>query len=109
MVDHEIRAGRDEIDFQILARNPTSTSSLAHWAQPCIRVNRYAGTKLEHNSEAYLPHCFLYVNGKPVRMPMEPWAKQALYTPGQVWCPQGISRDDVKPAPRFRQSYLQTA
>jgi hypothetical protein len=99
VVDHEIRAGRDEVDFQVVARNPTSTPSLVHWAQPCIRVNHYAGTKLEHNSEAYLPRCFLYVLGKPVRMPVEPWAKKALYTPGQVWCPEGISREDVNPRP----------
>ena len=99
VVDHEIRAGRDEVDFQVVARNPTSTTSLAHWAQPCIRVNRFAGTKLEHNSEAYLPRCFLYNQGKPVRMPFEPWAKKALYTPGQVWCPEGVSRDDVNPRP----------
>ncbi len=99
VVDHEIRAGRDEVDFQVVARNPTSARSLAQWAQPCIRVNRYAGTKLEHNSEAYLPHCFIYVDGKPVRMPLEAWAKKALYTPGQVWCPIGVSRDDVNPRP----------
>jgi hypothetical protein len=99
VVDHEIRAGGDEVDFQVVARNPTAAKSAAHWAQPCIRVNRYAGTKLEHNSEAYLPHCFIYVDGKPVRMPVDPWAKRAIYTPGQVWCPSGVSRDDVNPRP----------
>ena len=37
--------------FNVVATNPGSVrKSLAHWAQPCIRVNRYAGTKLEHNS-----------------------------------------------------------
>jgi hypothetical protein len=99
VVDHEIRAGRDEVDFRVVASNPTAAASQAHWGQPCIRVNRYAGTKLEHNSETYLPHCFIYVDGKPVRMPVEPWAKKALYTPGQVWCPAGVSRDDVNPRP----------
>ena len=50
-------------------------------------------------ARTYLPRCFLYVDGKPVRMPLEPWAKKALYTPGQVWCPEGVSREDVNPRP----------
>jgi hypothetical protein len=54
---------------------------------------------LEHKSEDYLPNCFLHVDGKPARMPIERWAKKARYTPGQVWCPRGVSRDDVNPRP----------
>jgi hypothetical protein len=99
VVDHEIRAGRDEVDFRVVATNPTGAESLAHWAQPCIRVDRYAGVKMERASEAYLPRCFLYVDGRPVRMPTTPWARTAVYTPGQVWCPEGVSRDDVNPRP----------
>jgi len=98
-VDHEIRAGRDEVDFRVAATNPTSALSQAHWAQPCVRVDRYAGTKPEHASEAYLPRCFIYTRGKRARLPTEPWARQALYTPGQVWCPEGVSREDVNPRP----------
>ena len=55
VVDHEIRAGRDEVDFRVVASNPTGVASQAQWAQPCIRVDRYAGVKMEHSSEAYLP------------------------------------------------------
>ena len=73
--------------------------SQAHWAQPCIRVEHYAGIKREQASEAYLPRCFIYVDGKPARLPTTPWAKEAVYTPGQVWCPEGVSRDDVNPRP----------
>src|SRR5262249_31974080 len=32
-------------------------------------------------------------------LPTTPWARSALYTPGQVWCPKGVSRDDVNPRP----------
>ena len=32
-------------------------------------------------------------------MPVEPWAEKARYTPGQVWCPEHVSRDDVNPRP----------
>ena len=43
VVDHVITAGRDEVDFRLTARNPTDKVSLAHWAQPCIRVDRFVG------------------------------------------------------------------
>jgi hypothetical protein len=99
LVDHEIRAGRDEVDFRVVATNPTQVESLAHWAQPCIRVDRYTSTKAERASEAYLPRCFIFVNGKPARLPTTPWARSALYTPGQVWCPEGVSPDDINPRP----------
>lgn len=96
---HDIRAGRDEVDFRVVATNPTAVASQAHWAQPCIRVERYAGVERKPSSEEYLPRCFLYVGGQPTRMPTAPWARDAVYTPGQVWCPAGVSRDDVNPRP----------
>jgi len=99
VVEHEIRTARDEVNFKVVATNPTKIASEAQWAQPCIRVDRYAGTKAERNSEAYLKHCFIYVDGKPARLPTMPWARTALYTPGQVWCPEQVNRDDVNPRP----------
>jgi hypothetical protein len=99
VVEHEIRAGDDEVAFRVVATNPTSAASLAHWAQPCVRVDRYAGVARKHSSEAYLPRCFIYTRGKRTRLPTEPWAREAVYTPGQVWCPDGVSRDDVNPRP----------
>src|SRR5437868_507169 len=58
-----------------------------------------AGTKAARASEAYLPRCFIYRDGRPARLPTTPWARSALYTPGQVWCPEGVNRDDVNPRP----------
>ena len=98
-VDHEIRAEYNEVDFRVVATNPTTKESQAHWAQPCIRVDKFTGTKPVHGSEAYLPSCFIFANDKLVRMPTEPWATQARYTPGQVWCPADVSRNDVNPRP----------
>ena len=66
-VDHEIRAGDDEVEFRLTATNPAAVESQAHWAQPCIRVDKYADVKRQGNSEAYLPRCFVYVDGRPVR------------------------------------------
>lgn len=99
VVDHEIRAGDKEVDFRVVATNHGATESQAHWAQPCIRVDRFTGVKPEPNSEGYLPSCFLFVDGKLTRMPIEPWARKAMYVPGQVWCPEDVSRSDVNPRP----------
>jgi len=99
VVDHEIRAGQSEVDFRVVATNHGTAESQAHWAQPCIRVDRFTGVKPEPNSEAYLPRCFLFVDGKLTRMPTQPWASKARYVPGQVWCPQDVSRGDVNPRP----------
>lgn len=99
VVDHEIRAGVDEVDFRVTASNPTSRASMAHWAQPCIRVDKFTGTKPEPSSEAYLPSCFIFLDGKPAAMPTQPWAREALYTPGQVWRPSHVDRADVNPRP----------
>jgi hypothetical protein len=99
MVDHEIRAGHDEVDFRVVATNPGLMSSQAHWAQPCIRVDRFSGTNSEHGSEAYLPSCFIFAGDELTRLRVQPWAVEGRYTPGQVWCPEGVSRDDVNPRP----------
>ncbi len=99
VVDHEIRAGRDEVDFRLVATNPTDRPSEAHWAQPCIRVDAFTGTKPERNSEAYLPRCFIFLDGRLTHLPTQPWATKARYTPGQVWCPSHVDRDDVNPRP----------
>jgi len=99
IVDHVITAGRDEVTFEVTARNPTDKVSEAHWAQPCIRVDHFTGTKREPATEKYLPRSFIFVAGKLARMPVQPWATEARYTPGQVWAPKGVPREDVNPRP----------
>ncbi|CAN5872225.1 hypothetical protein BH23PLA1_BH23PLA1_25200 [soil metagenome] len=99
IVDHEIQASADEVTFRVSAHNPTKTTSLAHWAQPCVRVDRFVGVPKVLNSEEYLPNCFLFLEGRPVHLPTKAWATQARYTPGQVWCPADVDRSDVNPRP----------
>jgi hypothetical protein len=98
-VDHEIRAGRDEVAFTLDATNPTDRPSEAAWSQPCIRVDRFTGVEPRRDSEDYLPRCFIFLDGRLSRLPTKPWATQARYTPGQVWCPSAIDRNDVNPRP----------
>jgi hypothetical protein len=99
IVDHAIRSTADDVEFRVTATNPTKVASQAHWAQPCIRVGPFCGLPEKHAAEEYLPQCFVFLDGKPTRMPTKPWATKARYTPGQVWCPAGVDRNDVNPRP----------
>jgi hypothetical protein len=119
-VQHTITAHDDEIDFRLVAHNPTDKASQADWAQPCIRVGEFTGLT---GGATYVSKSFIFVDGKLMRMPLvmdgkvvppppsvinaskdpviplERWAMNARYTPGQVWSPKGINRNDVNPRP----------
>src|SRR4029077_15362669 len=100
-VEHTITAGVDEVDFQLTAHNPTRQASEAHWAQPCVRLGEFTGAASVQTKDdyAYLPKCFIFLDGKLARMPTRAWATQARYIPGQVWCPAQVPRTDVNPRP----------
>jgi hypothetical protein len=102
VVEHTITAGKDEVDFRLVAHNPTDKASEAHWAQPCIRVDKFTGAGNADARElvpAYARKCFLFLDGKLTRLPTEPWADKARYVPGQVYCPKNVDRNDVNPRP----------
>lgn len=94
-VHHEIRSTPDEVRFEITAHNPTDRRSEAHWAQPCIRLARFTGG----DQQTYLARSFVFLDGRLARMPTRDWATRARYTPGQVWCPTHVDRNDVNPRP----------
>lgn len=95
IVEHVITSTADEVDFRITANNPTNKLSEIHWAQPCLRVDRFTG----RDKVTYLDKCFIFLDGQLERFPTRDWATQARYTPGQVWAPKGIDRNDVNPRP----------
>lgn len=95
VVEHTIRSTADEVDFRLRAHNPTDQRSEAHWAQPCIRVDRFSGG----DQDSYLGKSFVFLDGELCRMPTRDWALEARYVPGQVWCPKGVDRNDVNPRP----------
>ncbi len=102
VVEHTITAGTDEIDFHLVAHNPTQTPSLAHWAQPCVRVDRFTGCPRDDartRVPKYVHKCFVFLGGKLTRLPTTPWAEKARYTPGQVYVPRHVDRNDVNPRP----------
>jgi hypothetical protein len=95
VVRHEISAGEEEVFFQLVVTNPTKSPSEAHWAQPCIRVDTFTG----RGQKDYVPSCFVFLDGRLARLPTQPWAEKARYTPGQVYCPKNVDRRDVNPRP----------
>jgi hypothetical protein len=102
IVEHAIKAGSDEVEFRLVAHNPTGTPSWAHWAQPCIRVDGFTGHGTDRAGELFPPYirqCFIFLDGQLTRLPTEPWARRARYTPGQVYVPAGVDRADVNPRP----------
>ena len=101
IVDHTITAGYDEIDFRLSAHNPTDKRSEAHWVQPCVRLGVFTGFGPGRTDDdyAYLPKCFIFLDGQLTRMPTPQWATVGYYTPGQVWRPKHVPPDDVNPRP----------
>lgn len=101
VVEHVITAGTDEVDFRLTATNPTTVTSQAHWAQPCVRLGEFTGygSEFRGGEEDYLPKCFIFLDGKLTRLPTQPWATRARYTPGQVWRGPGVPAADVNPRP----------
>jgi hypothetical protein len=100
-VEHVITATADEVDFRLTAHNPTSLSSEVQWAQPCVRLGDFTGfgSAQTTNDYAYLPKCFVFLDGQLKRMPFEPWSTEARYVPGQVWRAPKVSAADVNPRP----------
>lgn len=100
-VRHRITAGRDEVTFEIDARNPTDRTSEAEWAQPCVRVGEFTGTGAADTDDAYayIKKSFVFLDGQLERMPTRDWATEARYVPGQVWAAPGVAAGDVNPRP----------
>jgi hypothetical protein len=102
IVSHVITVGSDELDFRLVATNPTKKDSLVDWAQPCTRVGNFTGdgaadARVLHPK--YIRKCFIYLDGRLTRLPTKPWAEKARYIPGQVYVPKGVNRNDVNPRP----------
>lgn len=95
IIEHKITAGRDVVEFAVTASNRTSQSSDVAWGAPCIIVDEFTGS----DKSSYLPQCFIFLDDKLTRLPVEPWATEAVETLGQVWCPAHVDRSDVEPHP----------
>jgi len=80
VVEHRITGGRDVIEFTLVAPHATSSSSDVAWGATCIIVDKFTGC----DKHSYLTKCFIFLDGKLKRLPVEPWAVEAIETPGQA-------------------------
>ncbi len=102
VVVHTIESDSDSVTFTVVAKNPTRLHSEAHWAQPCMRVDKFTGTDKSDARKVFPPYvekCFILLDGELTRLPTQPWGRQARYVPGQVYVPNGVDRNDVNPRP----------
>jgi len=102
IVRHTIIAEGDAVSFLVEAHNPTEATSEAHWAQPCIRIDKFTGCDPKEAREiqpSYIRKCFIYVDGKATRLPTKPWADKARYVYGQVYGGPKAPRADLNPRP----------
>ena len=95
VVEHKITVDGDVVRFDVTASNRTSNPSDVAWGAPCIIVDEFTGS----DKFSYLPQCFVFLDNELARLPVEPWATEAVETPGQVWCPAHVDRRDVEPHP----------
>lgn len=92
---HEIRSGKGEVDFKVIATNHGAGRVEAEWAQPCLRAGGFTG----RTQEDYVERCFIFVEGALTMLDATQRTEEALYRGGQVYVPQGIDIDDVNPRP----------
>jgi hypothetical protein len=95
IVDHEITAGIDNVEFRLTATNRGTAFADVQWAQPCMRVAAFTGRK----QDDYYRRCFIFTERGMTLLHQTHRATKARYVPGQVYVPNGVDRADVNPRP----------
>jgi hypothetical protein len=95
VVDHEIQAGTDEVDFQLTLKNNGPEFADVQWFQPCIRVDRFTG----RSQSNYISRCFIFTESGLTTLDKTRRRDEAIYRGGQVYVPSGIDLRDVNPRP----------
>lgn len=95
VIDHQIRAGYDEVDIRMTITNQSAEFVDLDWAQPCVRVGDFTG----RDQDDYIEKCFIFTDKGLTRMHQTHRETKARYTPGQVYVPQGVDLNDVNPRP----------
>ncbi|HPD30643.1 MAG TPA: hypothetical protein PLL20_11655 [Phycisphaerae bacterium] len=98
VIDHEIRAGYDEVDIHMTITNQSNEFVDLDWAQPCVRVGDFTG----RGQDDYFQKCFIFTDQGLTRMDQTHRETKARYTPGQVYVPGGVDLNDVNPRPLSR-------
>ena len=92
---HDIRAGKDEVDFRLILKNRGNEPVDVQWFQPCMRVDRFTGG----NQSNYINKSFIFTGRGLALLDKTRRTEEAIYRGGQVYVPKGINLDDVNPRP----------
>ncbi len=93
---HEVRAGKDELDFEFKLTNKGTEFVDLNWFQPaCIRVDKFTG----RSQSNYTERSFIFTECGLTTFAQADRTEDALYRGGQVYVPKGIALDDVNPRP----------
>lgn len=102
-VIHEVRAGKDEVEFDFRLTNQGDTPVDVNWFQPaCIRVGRFTG----RNQSNYTARSFIFTERGLTMLDQTRRTEEAVYRGGQVYVPKGINLADVNPRPLCGDSPL---
>ena len=94
-IRHDIRAGRDEVEFRVQIKNVGEQPVDVQWFQPCLRVASFTG----RNQSNYIERSFIFTEAGLTTLNKTRRAEEAVYHGGQVYVPAGISLEDVNPRP----------
>ena len=92
---HRIAVVADEILLEATVTNLTDRPADVDWMQPCLRVAEFTGSDQQH----YIRKCFVFTERGLTRLHETNRTEEAIYRGGQVYVPEGVSRDDVNPRP----------
>src|SRR6266487_1204820 len=94
-VIHDIRACKDEVEFNLIFHNKDDKAIDIEWFQPCISVDQFTNRK----QEDYISRCFIFTDSGLTTLDKTRRTEEALYKGGQVYVPPGINLKDVNPRP----------
>lgn len=98
-VNHEVRAGEDQVEFRFEFRNQGTNPAPIQWFQPaCIRVDHFTGS----DQSNYTARSFVFTERGLTTLDQTRRTADALYHGGQVYVPAGINLEDANPRPICR-------
>jgi hypothetical protein len=98
-VNHEVRAGEDEVELRFEFKNDGTEAVPIQWFQPaCIRVDRFTG----FGQSNYTSRSFIFTERGLTTLDKTRRTEDALYRGGQVYVPAGVNLSDANPRPICR-------
>ena len=94
-VMHDIRARKDEVEFNLVLHNKGDKAIDVDWFQPCISVAQFTNRK----QEDYISSCFIFTGSGLTTLDKTRRTEEGFYKGGQVYVPAGINLKDVNPRP----------